>query len=154
MSRKKSTTRSLPATSSTRLFNETIVEKLAISQIMSLLREKPLSTGEIAQVVGLDPVGSIKAPEHVIATTAGTVRRTKQKLLRQHRAVRREIRTTMDNERIDEIIDKHNGEASSLIQVLLDIQSENHWLPKEALERVAESLAGAVDQDTAYRHLL
>jgi len=46
----------------------------------------------------------------------------------------------MDNDRIDQIIDKHNGEASSLIQVLLEIQSENHWLPKEALERVSEKL--------------
>ena len=46
----------------------------------------------------------------------------------------------MVNERIDQIIDKHQGEASSLIQVLLEIQSENHWLPKEALERVSERL--------------
>ena len=46
----------------------------------------------------------------------------------------------MNNDRIDQIIDKHHGEASSLIQVLLEIQSENHWLPKEALERVAERL--------------
>jgi NADH-quinone oxidoreductase subunit E len=46
----------------------------------------------------------------------------------------------MDIERIDQIIDKHQGEASSLIQVLLEIQSENHWLPKEALERVSEKL--------------
>jgi NADH-quinone oxidoreductase subunit E len=48
--------------------------------------------------------------------------------------------TAMDNDRIDQIIDKHNAEASSLIQVLLDIQGENHWLPKEALERVSERL--------------
>jgi NADH-quinone oxidoreductase subunit E len=34
----------------------------------------------------------------------------------------------MDNERIDQIIEKHHGEASSLIQVLLEIQSENPWL--------------------------
>lgn len=47
----------------------------------------------------------------------------------------------MDNERIDQIIDKHHGEASALIQILLDIQSENHWLPKEALERVSERLS-------------
>lgn len=47
---------------------------------------------------------------------------------------------TMDNERIDKIIDKHQGEASSLIQVLLDIQGENHWLSKEALEMVSERL--------------
>ena len=46
----------------------------------------------------------------------------------------------MDNDRIDQIIDKHHGEASSLIQVLLEIQSENNWLPKEALERVGEKL--------------
>ncbi len=46
----------------------------------------------------------------------------------------------MDNDKVDQIVDKHNGEASSLIQILLDIQSENHWLPKEALERVAERL--------------
>jgi NADH-quinone oxidoreductase subunit E len=46
----------------------------------------------------------------------------------------------MENERIDQIIDKHHGEASSLIQVLLEIQCENHWLPKEALERVSEKL--------------
>ena len=46
----------------------------------------------------------------------------------------------MDNDKIDSIIDKHDGDASSLIQVLLDIQGENHWLPGEALERVSERL--------------
>jgi len=46
----------------------------------------------------------------------------------------------MDIEKIDQIINKHQGEASSLIQVLLEIQSENHWLPKEALERVSKKL--------------
>ncbi len=46
----------------------------------------------------------------------------------------------MDNDRIDQIIDSHLGEAISLIQVLLAIQSENHWLPKKALERVSEKL--------------
>jgi NADH-quinone oxidoreductase subunit E len=46
----------------------------------------------------------------------------------------------MDIAKIDQIIDKHDGEASSLIQILLDIQSEHHWLPKEALDRVSEKL--------------
>jgi NADH-quinone oxidoreductase subunit E len=46
----------------------------------------------------------------------------------------------MDIDRVDQIIDKHNAEASSLIQVLLEIQSENNWLPKEALERISERL--------------
>lgn len=46
----------------------------------------------------------------------------------------------MDIEKIDQIIEKHGGEDSSLIQIMLDIQSEHHWLPKEALNRVAEKL--------------
>ena len=46
----------------------------------------------------------------------------------------------MDIDRVDQIIDRNNCEESLLIQVLLQIQSENHWLPKEALERVSERL--------------
>ena len=38
-----------------RLFGELILDKLAISQITSLLRERHLSTGEIAGVLGLNP---------------------------------------------------------------------------------------------------
>jgi len=38
-----------------RLFNELIVDKLAISQIMLLLRERPLSTGKISEMLGLTP---------------------------------------------------------------------------------------------------
>ena len=46
----------------------------------------------------------------------------------------------MDTERIDQIVDKHQGEESSLIQVLLEIQRENNWLPRAALWRVSEKL--------------
>ncbi len=46
----------------------------------------------------------------------------------------------MDKNRVDEIIDAHNADPSHLIQVLLDIQAENNWLPREALERIAERL--------------
>ncbi len=46
----------------------------------------------------------------------------------------------MDLARVDQIIDQHNADPSHLIQVLLDIQVENNWLPREALERVAERL--------------
>jgi coenzyme F420-reducing hydrogenase delta subunit/DNA-binding transcriptional ArsR family regulator len=38
-----------------RLFNELVLDKLTISQIMLLLREKPLSTGEISETLGLNP---------------------------------------------------------------------------------------------------
>ena len=46
----------------------------------------------------------------------------------------------MDIENVDRIIDRHGGEASALIQVLLEIQRANRWLPQEALARVAERL--------------
>jgi len=38
-----------------RLFDELVVDKLAIGQITSLLRERPRSTGEIAEILGLSP---------------------------------------------------------------------------------------------------
>jgi F420-non-reducing hydrogenase iron-sulfur subunit len=38
-----------------RLFRELIVDKLAMSQIMTFLRESPLSSGEISQRLGAEP---------------------------------------------------------------------------------------------------
>ena len=62
----------------------------------------------------------------------------------------------MDIGKIDQIIDKHQGEASSLIQILLDIQSENNWLPQEALTRVGEKLTVPMSRiqhiTTFYKH--
>jgi len=46
----------------------------------------------------------------------------------------------MDNDQIDRIIDKHQNDASSLIQILLEIQREHRWLPKAVIERVREKL--------------
>ncbi|MCX6013194.1 MAG: NAD(P)H-dependent oxidoreductase subunit E [Chloroflexi bacterium] len=46
----------------------------------------------------------------------------------------------MMSDKIDQIIDKHQCQADSLIQILLEIQSENHWLSKEALEKVSKKL--------------
>ena len=38
-----------------RLFDELIIDKLAVSQIMLLLRKKPLTTGEMSETLGLNP---------------------------------------------------------------------------------------------------
>jgi NADH-quinone oxidoreductase subunit E len=46
----------------------------------------------------------------------------------------------MEKERVDQIIDKYDAGASYLIQVLLDVQSENSWLPQEVLEQVSKRL--------------
>ena len=55
-----------------RLFNETIADKLAISQIVALLRERPLPTAEIAKKLGLTPS---KVSKHLNASS-------KQRLVR------------------------------------------------------------------------
>lgn len=48
--------------------------------------------------------------------------------------------SAMETERIDQIIENHGNEASSLIQIMLDIQSEYNWLPESTLVRVGEKL--------------
>lgn len=46
----------------------------------------------------------------------------------------------MDNARIAEIIAKHGAKAASLIQVLLELQHENRWLPREVLHEASRRL--------------
>jgi len=42
---------------------------------------------------------------------------------------------------IDAIIDRYDGQGSALIQILLDIQKENRWLPEEYLKYISERLS-------------
>jgi len=61
--------------------------------------------------------------------------------LEQDGGINRKNRTAvMDNDKIDGIIQRHEGDAGSLIQVLLEIQRVNRWLPKEVLEKVSKKL--------------
>ena len=46
----------------------------------------------------------------------------------------------MGNDRIDRIIDKYRGKSGALIHVLMEIQHQNHWLPRDVLHQVAEAL--------------
>lgn len=41
---------------------------------------------------------------------------------------------------VDEIVARYRGDESALIQILLDIQREYYWLPKEALLELSERL--------------
>jgi len=52
----------------------------------------------------------------------------------------------MNLEKVDEIIDRYVGEEGVLIQLLLDMQSELNWVPKEAIERISERLQIPVSQ--------
>ena len=47
---------------------------------------------------------------------------------------------------IDGILRRHAGDKSALIQVLLEAQRENRWLPKDALKKVSESLGVPLTQ--------
>jgi NADH-quinone oxidoreductase subunit E len=44
------------------------------------------------------------------------------------------------DERVDQIIDRYGTEKGILIQLLLDIQHEFNWIPKEAIKRISERL--------------
>ncbi len=46
----------------------------------------------------------------------------------------------MDNAHIDKILNRYPHDPSSLIQVLLEIQGEHHWLPKRALAMISKTL--------------
>jgi len=41
---------------------------------------------------------------------------------------------------IDSVVSAHGTDSSALIQVLLEIQRRNRWLPKESLKEVSERL--------------
>ena len=41
---------------------------------------------------------------------------------------------------VEHILNKHQANSSALIQILLEIQRENHWLSKETLEEVSRRL--------------
>jgi NADH-quinone oxidoreductase subunit E len=105
----------------TRLFNELIADKLALSQIMLLLREKPLSTREISETLGLKPS---EVSRHLRVSARNQKVET----------------AAADNDKIDRILDKHQGKAGSLVQVLLEIQHENNWLSQDVLNRVSKKL--------------
>jgi NADH-quinone oxidoreductase subunit E len=47
---------------------------------------------------------------------------------------------TVDISRIDQIIDKYEGKEGILIQLLLDIQQELNWIPREVAERINQRL--------------
>jgi len=104
-----------------RLFNELIGDKLAVIQIMALLRERPHSTVEISEILGLSPS---EVSRHLNVSARNQNVRT----------------VAVDNDKIDRIINKHQGKAGSLVQVLLEIQDENHWLPLDVLDRISKKL--------------
>ena len=46
----------------------------------------------------------------------------------------------MPDDKIDQILERHRGRAEALIQVLLEIQSENRWIPYEVMAKISREL--------------
>jgi len=131
------------------MFQELIADKLAICQIMDCLREKPRSSGELSKMLGLS---SSEISRHVnIATRQGMCRFDERQNLvaaaynpdADESAVKAaaEVKPmALGNDKIDQIIEKYQGNPGALIHVLMDIQSENQWLPKEILTLISGKL--------------
>lgn len=64
--------------------------------------------------------------------------------LQEHEEVMRKVIEVAS--KVDEIIDRHNKDKSALIQILLEIQREYNWLPKEALLWLSERLGVSMNQ--------
>lgn len=47
---------------------------------------------------------------------------------------------------VDTILSMYEGDKSALIQILLEVQRENRWLPRDALKKVSESLGVPLTQ--------
>ena len=52
----------------------------------------------------------------------------------------------MEVSKVDTIIDSYGAEASSLLAIMQDVQDEARYLPREAMERVAERLKVPIAQ--------
>jgi len=50
------------------------------------------------------------------------------------------IGTLQNLEKVEEIIDRYNGEERALISILQDIQTEYNYLPKEALLKIRDKI--------------
>jgi len=131
------------------MFRELIADKLAICQIMELLREKPRSTGELSQLLGL---GSSEISRHVNITARQGMCRfdERQNLIATayHHDADESVASAesdvkpvaLSNAKIDQIVDKYQGKPGALIHVLMNVQNENQWLPKEILNTISQKL--------------
>ncbi|XPS83399.1 MvhD2: coenzyme F420 non-reducing hydrogenase, delta subunit [Desulfosarcina variabilis str. Montpellier] len=131
------------------MFQELIADKLAVCQIMALIREKPRSSAELSNLLGLP---SSEISRHVnIAARQGMCRFDESKNLiaaAYHQDADESVAeaaaevkpAALGNKKIDQIIDTYKGNPGALIHVLMEVQSENQWLPKEILTLISEKL--------------
>lgn len=132
------------------LLRELIADKLAACQIMALLREKPRSTAELSRLLGL---GAPEISRHLhIAARQGMCSFDQSRRLIAA-ATHPEADETVDRAEagsepaaagaanIDRIIERYQGDPAALIHVLMHVQHENRWLPREVLSAISRKLS-------------
>lgn len=131
-----------------RLFNELIVDKLVISEFSLLLRERQLSIKEISEILGLSSSQLSRLFDGLTRKGVVSCDESRKQFVpvedgdtEKRLAKSRKLGTALvSHNEVDHFIDKYQGDPSSLTQILLDIQHEKHWLPKEALEALSWKL--------------
>ena len=131
-----------------RLFRELILDKLEICRIMKLLREKPVPIAELAGMPDLNP--SEVSNYLNVAARQGLIRFDESKNLipvstdedakRKSTLITEAKPVSSNKAKIDQIIDKYQGQPESLIHVLMEVQSKNRWLPREVLDKISRKL--------------
>lgn len=84
--------------------------------------------------LGLDELPLSRELQEMVEEVHDRVERLEQSTQRQE-TIRQKVQELTD---IDRIIDRHGARKEALIQILLDIQQQFHWLPKTALRWVSE----------------
>ena len=132
-----------------KIFKDLIQDKFEISQIMALLRERPCSTREISKILHISPSevsrhlnvcarqGLNRFDESRNLIAASHSENPDTNTLEENEKIHT---TALTNEKIDQIINGHQGKPGALIHVLMEVQGEHHWLPKEILNQISERL--------------
>jgi len=65
---------------------------------------------------------------------------SKSSEIKVHRTQENKRQTDQKLDKTREIVDKYGADKTTLIQILLEIQRENRWLPRDALQYISEKL--------------
>ena len=139
------------------------MDKLAISQIIAAPEGEPSLDRRDRRGFEPEPVRGVEAHEQFVAAGIGPVRRKPEAFCPRLRAGRRPSgrqrkeadRTAhMDNERIDQIIDKHQGEAELADPGPAGDPGRKPLAPQGGAGAGQPTAEGPDDPDPAHRHLL
>lgn len=129
-------------------FDSTTKTEVLLRGLELLAKSNTLSTIPALQALSEDqevtaqPTTSLELArlEAEVRQYSNIVQQTKNKTEGVIRQVVEEISKT------DKILSKYGGDSSALVQILLDIQHENNWLPRDALIWVSQKLGVPLSQ--------